>query len=240
MLSKVYKPKLVNRWLLTVAGIPKVKSTELLEWSEHCWLILKTCYNQPHRHYHNFDHIRDMLRKADVVNSNFENETALELAIWFHDSIFDPLSKFNEEASAKLAYDLILKLGDKQKDLAEMVSELIMFTKWSADTFFLSEPDEIKKHYKHASRDFLYLRDIDWSGFGSSWKNYEETNVKLRNECHFIDDFDYYTNRYNFLNMVLDIERPLYCTTFYRDRIGYLARKNILKEKKKLTCLLKI
>ena len=240
MLSKLFKPKLVNRWLLTIAGINGIKSPELLEWGDECWEMLKACYNQPHRHYHNFDHIRDLLRKSDVVHVCFEDTTAVELAIWFHDSIYDPLSKFNEDASAQLAHSCIMKLGDEYKQLADKVSELIMFTKWSADTFKIESLDELKEHYPNASMDYFYLRDMDWSGFGSKWSTFDNNNKNIRYEYSFICDYDYYTNRLKFLEMINSLERPLYSTTWYDERIGDIAKYNILKEIKIVKCLLKI
>ena len=52
-------------------------------------------YDEPHRHYHNWDHIEDLLRQC---SKNIADN--LFLAIIFHDIIYDPLSKTNELDSA--------------------------------------------------------------------------------------------------------------------------------------------
>lgn len=51
-------------------------------------------YNYPHRYYHNFDHITNML--ADYKDSNIN----VLLAIIFHDAIYDVTSTINEWESA--------------------------------------------------------------------------------------------------------------------------------------------
>lgn len=56
-------------------------------------------YNEPHRHYHNMEHIVDLLSKADK-NGFLPDD--LGLAIIFHDIIYDPKSLNNEEKSADL------------------------------------------------------------------------------------------------------------------------------------------
>lgn len=56
-------------------------------------------YNEPHRHYHNWNHVLYMLTKAEE-NNILDND--LFLAILFHDVIYDPKSTTNEEDSAYL------------------------------------------------------------------------------------------------------------------------------------------
>lgn len=56
-------------------------------------------YNEPHRYYHNWSHIDDLLIKAYTRNILSDN---LMLAIVFHDIIYNPKSLTNEEDSADL------------------------------------------------------------------------------------------------------------------------------------------
>lgn len=68
---------------------------ELLEKYNIPFSILER-YNEPHRHYHNWDHIESMLRGIE--------DDHLRLAIIFHDIIYDPMRTDNEEMSAKLLF----------------------------------------------------------------------------------------------------------------------------------------
>jgi len=56
-------------------------------------------YGEPHRFYHNWEHITSMLKSAKEQNILSED---LMLAILFHDIIYDPKEKDNEEKSAEL------------------------------------------------------------------------------------------------------------------------------------------
>lgn len=60
-------------------------------------------YDEKHRFYHNWDHIDRMIRLA--YDQNMVTEELL-LAIIFHDIIYDPKEKDNEEKSAELFYNM--------------------------------------------------------------------------------------------------------------------------------------
>ena len=50
---------------------------------------------EPHRYYHNLQHIHDMLLNDNLIING--------LTIWYHDAIYDPKRNDNEERSAELA-----------------------------------------------------------------------------------------------------------------------------------------
>lgn len=56
-------------------------------------------YLEPHRYYHNLNHIVSMFNFANENQIELTNEQIL--AIWFHDVIYDPTRSDNEEQSAK-------------------------------------------------------------------------------------------------------------------------------------------
>ena len=56
-------------------------------------------YSEPHRAYHNLNHIKSMLDNFDTVRHTAEAPNALEWAIWYHDVIYDPQLKDNEKLS---------------------------------------------------------------------------------------------------------------------------------------------
>lgn len=57
-------------------------------------------YTEPHRHYHTLDHITHMINTA--VSWRCEMTEELLYAIWFHDVIYVPFEKDNEEKSVEL------------------------------------------------------------------------------------------------------------------------------------------
>ena len=66
--------------------------------------ILKN-YDEQHRFYHNLYHLIDMLTNAKKLG--IELTDSLVLAIVFHDIIYDPKRKDNEERSADLFYTYV-------------------------------------------------------------------------------------------------------------------------------------
>jgi predicted metal-dependent HD superfamily phosphohydrolase len=98
----------------------------------HCWRTaappssdalaraLLDRWREPHRHYHTTAHLAAMLaivRPWPVV----------ELAVWFHDAVYDPRAAGNEEASAELAERSLPAIGAAPASVAE-VARLVRLT----------------------------------------------------------------------------------------------------------------
>ncbi|MCP5095394.1 MAG: hypothetical protein GY943_07575, partial [Chloroflexi bacterium] len=67
------------------------------------WPDIVTRYGENGRYYHTLTHIQHVLETAKTVKSLAQDWTAVQLAIWFHDIIYDPQSLDNEEKSAAFA-----------------------------------------------------------------------------------------------------------------------------------------
>ena len=72
---------------------------------------LVAAYQEPHRHYHNLEHITEMLKIVGKLADSATPLPALQLAVWFHDAVYDPHAKDNEEQSAVLALRELQPLG---------------------------------------------------------------------------------------------------------------------------------
>ena len=88
---------------------------------------LVSLYSQDYRTYHNLSHIDRMLSWLDKSGGGSD---AIELAIWFHDAIYEPLASDNEEESAQffrifsLSKYMLLSSLDNLRNKLETVSRL--------------------------------------------------------------------------------------------------------------------
>ena len=85
------------------------------------WPVLAPLYAQPHRVYHDLEHIHGLLREIDALELPADLRAWLEAVAWLHDAYYDPLatSPANETRSADLlATDLGQAFTPYGKDLA--------------------------------------------------------------------------------------------------------------------------
>lgn len=103
-----------RRWDELFQRLTRNPKTELARQSlcEIWWDRIESGYTGPKRFYHNLDHVRDLLECADVEQDQIKDFEAMELAIFFHDLIYDPRAGggTNEDLSGKefmkFAYEL--------------------------------------------------------------------------------------------------------------------------------------
>jgi Uncharacterized protein conserved in bacteria len=81
-----------------------------------CWLELETAYNLPGRHYHTLQHIEQMLILLDEVKEACADLEALQLAIFYHDIVYNAQRKDNEAQSALIARERLATLGFRDVD----------------------------------------------------------------------------------------------------------------------------
>jgi predicted metal-dependent HD superfamily phosphohydrolase len=89
---------------------------------------IAAAYGAPGRHYHTLDHLAHCFAELDaaVAAGLTHNPVALELAVWFHDLVYDPAAGDNEQRSARAAAAAINAFGGPHVDA---VTRLIICTK---------------------------------------------------------------------------------------------------------------
>ena len=92
---------------------------------------LMDCYAEGHRAYHTFAHIQKCFAAFDTAGQLAEHPAEIELAIWYHDAIYDLRRSDNEEHSAELASRTLREAG-ASSIIANRVSELILVTQHDA------------------------------------------------------------------------------------------------------------
>ena len=58
-------------------------------------------YSEPHRRYHTLQHLAECFAAFDEIAHLAEHPADVELALWFHDAIYDTRRSDNEQRSAE-------------------------------------------------------------------------------------------------------------------------------------------
>src|SRR5688572_4255858 len=88
-------------------------------------------YSEPHRRYHTLRHLDECFERLDEIRAEAERPAEVELALWFHDAIYDTKRQDNEAKSAAWASSSVLSAG-LHPDIAARVRALIMATRHNA------------------------------------------------------------------------------------------------------------
>ena len=176
--------------------------------ARNAFIELTKHYGEPHRAYHNLHHIERML---GFFHAMCEPDDAMELAIWFHDAVYDPKRSDNEEQSARCFSRL---LSDSlPASLAERVCRLILAT----------DP----RIPRSGRADENLLIDIDRAILASSPAEYETYRLAIRREYGHVGDAQFAAGRGAFLKDCLT--RPIFTTP---DFLAFeeKARENLQRE----------
>ena len=171
-------------------------------------------YQEPHRHYHDLGHMVHVLNTVEGMGEKAKSPTAVQLAAWFHDVIYEIGANDNEELSAQYVRNQLTPLG-LPSDLIAETARLIRATVDNS-----AAPDDI---------NCQMLLDADLSSFGFEGPAYFAGGQAIRKEFGHVPDELFYPGRIHVLNHFLGKER-LFMTqsmyTAYEER----ARRNIRAE----------
>ena len=173
---------------------------------------LVECYSEAHRKYHTMQHLNECLTHLESARSLAERPLEVELALWFHDAIYNTRRKDNEERSAEWARNSVLVAG-LADDQAGRVYGLVMATMHDAVPIGI---------------DAAVLVDIDLSILGSDVDRFDEYEVQVRDEYSWVTAPLYRAGRKKILQEFANRE-SIYCTEYFRERYEAQARSNIAR-----------
>ncbi len=179
---------------------------------------LKSFYGGAGRHYHTWAHIEAMLMLSTRIRPMLTNPSAVELAIYYHDVIYDPHSNSNERDSIKKMQDDLS--GKVHADLIQDAAVLI------EATIKHKISGEISSELKS---DCAYFLDLDLSILGEEEAAYDAYAQAIRQEYHFVPSPLYEKERTKILNGFLARPNLYFSDMFYRER-EQRARTNIERE----------
>jgi len=168
-------------------------------------------YREAHRHYHNGGHIDDCLARLDLAAAaaTVDDADAVEMALWFHDAIYELGAPDNEALSAewfaaraggRLPADFIARVADYINSTTHRETPAAPGAKW--------------------------VVDADLGGLGMDDAAFHRDGARIRREFAHLSDAEFARGQAAFLRTLLARERIFY-TDFFRDLCEARARRHI-------------
>lgn len=193
-----------DRWRLTWSDLGfSVPATRVFE-------DLLARYSEASRAYHTTQHLEECFQQFALASHLSSHSGEVQVALWFHDAIYDTRSPQNEERSAAWATEVLAAVG-ASADVQLRVSELVLATRHNA------EP---------TSGDARLTIDIDLSILGAVPSRFDEYELQVRREYSWVPDPVFCQARAKILREFL--AHPfVYTTDFFRERLETRARSNL-------------
>ena len=171
---------------------------------------LAAAYAEPHRHYHTAAHIAFCLDELDRSRALATFPAEIELALWFHDAIYDTRAKDNEARSAEWAAEFLDGAGTEQA-VRERVVEHVLATRHDAQV---------------TQGDSALMVDIDLAILGQPPARYDAFERAVREEYRWVPHVVYALKRREVLRSFLEREH-IYVFPAFRSRYEDSARGNL-------------
>jgi len=169
-------------------------------------------YAEPHRRYHTLQHLAECLSLFDTLRDAPDRPAEVELALWFHDAVYDLGSAENESRSAAWAREALGATGVAIDAIAR-IDALVMAT-------------------RHATlprtRDEQVLVDIDLAILGAAPERFAEYEQQIRGEYAHVPSLLFGARRRALLQSFLD-RASIYSTPALHRRLEARARANLAR-----------
>lgn len=182
------------------------------------WSELAAAYAEPHRAYHTLEHIRHLIEHLQAVELLLQDPTAVYLAAFYHDCIYDPARPDNELRSALLAADRLQAAGVPELTVQRVI-QLIEAT---------------QHHEANGVPDGDLFLDADLSILGAAPDRYRQYAHQIRVEYRIYPDATYRTGRTQVLQSLLHRPR-IFQTPAFGNRYEAAARRNLQEELQQLS-----
>jgi len=143
------------------------------------WEKIVKKYSSSNRFYHNLNHINELINLSISYKSNIYDLEVVQLAIFYHDVIYNAIKKNNEIKSA-IYCKKQLETTSFPKEKIEKCYKFILST---------------KKHESENENDLNYLLDFDLSILSSINADYKVYIEQIRKEYSIFPDFIYNAGR---------------------------------------------
>ena len=174
-------------------------------------------YSEPHRFYHTLQHLRECFSMLEPASHLAWRIGEVQLALWFHDAVYDTRAQSNEEESAHWAQKSLVA-GGAGSDAAARVRDLVLAT---------------KHHAVPQEEDAKLVVDVDLSILGAAEPRFAEYERQVRQEYGWVTEEAFRQGRARVLASFLD-SSSIYGTAWFAARLEEQARKNLSRSLKEL------
>lgn len=200
-----------SRWLQTWKELGAAPAAGLFD-------ELISRYSEPHRRYHSVRHLEECFAKLDEVRSLAEHPGEIELALWFHDAIYDTHRQDNEARSADWARSSLLDAGGSGI-AGDRFHALVLITRHAA---------------LPQGTDAQILVDVDLSILGANAERFDEYEQQIREAYRWVPEFVFRRKRKAILEEFL--ARPtIFNTRHFIERYEQQARSNLPRSLQRLS-----
>lgn len=178
---------------------------------------LLSAYSEPQRKYHTLQHLSECVAALAPNLALAEHPGEFEIALWFHDAVYDVKGHENELQSAQWA-ERELQAAGVLPEAIDRVKQLIMATCHSA---------------LPTTTDAKLLVDVDLSILGAPKERFDEYENQIRQEYAWVPGIIFRRKRREVLAEFL--ARPqIYSTPPFRDALEARARENLQRSLSRL------
>lgn len=170
-------------------------------------------YSEPHRAYHNLRHIEECFDSLGPAAHLAERLPEVQLALWFHDAIYDPRARDNEQASADLARDSLTSAGASSAT-SSRIHDLVLATRHRT-------PAQLP--------DGRLVADLDLAILAAPKDRFREYQEQIRMEYAWMPREEFRRRRMEILEGFLSRD-AIYQTDWFKARLEQAARANIAEE----------
>jgi predicted metal-dependent HD superfamily phosphohydrolase len=201
----------IERWHATWKGLG-VESPEA-----DLYAVVTARYTESHRSYHTIQHLDECFARLDEARHLADEVHEVELALWFHDAVYEVRAQDNEERSASWAQEAAVRHGVALA-VAERVHQLVLATKHDA---------------MPTSPDAALLVDVDLAILGAASERFDEYEQQVRQEYSWVPGILFRRKRREILQAFLARAR-IYSTDHFRGRYEVPARANLARSIERL------
>ncbi len=167
-------------------------------------------YSEPQRRYHTLQHLTECVQHLEPLRGLAQHPGEVEVALWFHDAVYEPKSHDNELQSALWA-QRELEAAGVSGEVQSRVHQLVMATQHSA------LPQSV---------DEQLLVDLDLAILGAEPARFAEYEAQVREEYAWVPAWLFRRKRRAILREFLN--RPfIYGTEHFRQQYEMRARENL-------------